>query len=181
MDVLNFLFTVHTGDKLRNKRNRPRAVQCVQCGYFQKTGRMHLAQCLLNELGIELEYAFGQTTLPQLHRLFIIGRNLVQINIDSACLLNQARRIFQHDQGFQSQKVKLNQPRRFQIVAVILARRQGIGRVAINGRDFCRGSVTNNHAACMLAQIAQGTFQFFGNCYNLVHVRVGIQNILNLG
>ena len=118
--VLDFLATILTGDERRNVVHRSRTVEGVHGNEVLEHRRMKLAEVFLHTCRLKLEGTDGAALLIELVSLGVVDGDMVQVNINATCLLDNGAGLFLLRQCLQSQEVHLDESGRLNHVAVVL-------------------------------------------------------------
>ena len=89
--------------------------------------RLHPLQQLADAVRFQLEHALGVAALEQRVRLGVVQRQVVQVDLDAARLLDQLDGVVEHRQRAQAEEVHLEQADLFQVAHDPL---RGDGRLA---------------------------------------------------
>ena len=140
---------------------------------------------------LELKHALGVAALQQGVGLRVVQRQLVQVDLLAARLLDQLDRVVEQRQGAQAQEVHLEQADLFQVAHDPLRRddrlagpRAGVVALAddaLQRHVIGQRAVGDHHAGRVRAGVAVGAFQLAGDVDQLAHLRVGLVRLLEVG
>ena len=163
----NLFPSVLTVDELRNILHRPWTIEGIHGYQVFEHSRFEFTQIFLHAIRLKLESTNRTSLLIEFKSLGVVNRNMIQIDLNTSCLLDNSTSLFHLRQRLQSQEVHLNQSCRFYHVSVIL-RTVGflILEIGIIGRAD-RHPVTNrvatdNESTGMNTRSANGSLQHLG-------------------
>ena len=82
---------------------------------------MQLAQVFLHTIRLKLESTDGTALLVEFVGLRVVDRDVVKINVNAACLLDDSTALLHLRKRLQSEEVHLNESRRLDDMTIVLS------------------------------------------------------------
>ena len=180
MQVSNVFFPVLAFDIARNIVHRARAVEGNDSDKVFKTVRLDLLVNVFHAGRFKLEHRGSIAALQQFVGRAVIQIDIVHIQLNAVHFFNPVTGAFNHGQGFQAEKVKLNQAGFLDIFHIILGHRHIRLRIFIKRNQLVKRAVADNHAGSMDTGLAIQSFQFHRNVKQFIDLRVVLTHFFQL-
>ena len=180
MQIVRLFLALLAGDEARNIIHRPRPVQRVDGDDILDAVGMHLLQHVAHAGAFQLEHAHRVAVAQHVVGLGVVVRNLVDVE-GRFTQPDQLQRLLDDGERLEAEEVELHEARLLDVFHVVLRRRNGRARIAVERHQVFQRTVADDHARRMGGGIAVQPLEFQRDLEQGLHRRVAVALLLQPG